>query len=93
MAWKIYDQPVDVMEHRWRYFPAAFGWRGRRHQVEAVESSWLVPAHGWLRSRDRRFFRVRCAEGLFDLYQDLGAGTWHLRRADMGGARARVWKK
>jgi hypothetical protein len=27
------------------------------------------------------FFRARCSEGVFELYQDLEAGTWHLRRA------------
>ncbi len=83
MTWKIYEEAIDVMQHRWRYFPAAFRWRGRRHQIEAVERSWLVPATGW-RRQDRRFFRVRCADGVFELYQDLRAGTWHLRRAAVG---------
>ncbi|MCL7453638.1 MAG: hypothetical protein M8467_11395, partial [Anaerolineae bacterium] len=29
----------------------------------------------------RHFFRVRCADGIFELYRDLEAGTWHLGRA------------
>lgn len=81
MAWKSYDEAIDVMQHRWRYFPAVFRWRGRRYQVDTMERSWLVPAQGWRRRHDRRFFQARCAEGIFELYQDLKTGTWHLRRA------------
>lgn len=80
MAWRFYNEAIDVMQHRWRYFPAVFRWRGRRYQVDAVERSWLVPAQGWRRPHDRRFFQARCAEGTFELYQDLKTGTWHLRR-------------
>jgi hypothetical protein len=69
------------MQHRWRYFPAVFRWRGRRYQVDAVDCSWLVPAQGWRRRHDRRFFQARCAKGILSLYQDLKTGTWHLRRA------------
>lgn len=82
MAWKIYDEAVDMVQQRWQYFPSIFGWRGRRHEIESIECSWLArgqPA--------RRFFRVRCAEGVFELYQNLGAGTWHLRRARLREAR------
>lgn len=88
MAWKIYDEAIDVMEYRWRYFPAVFRWRGRRYQVDAVERSWVVPAHGWRRRNDRRFFQARCGDGLFELYQDLAASTWHLRRARLLPTRA-----
>jgi len=91
MAWKFYDEAIDVMQHRWRYFPAVFRWRGRRYHVDAVERSWVVPARGW-RRHDRRFFQARCPEGIFELYQDLKAGTWHLRRARLqpAGAGLRV---
>lgn len=81
MAWKYYDEAIDVVQHRCRYFPAVFRWRGRGYQVDAVERSWVVPAQGWRRRHDRRFFRARCGEGTFELYQDLQIGTWHLRRA------------
>jgi len=90
MGWKFYDEAIDVMEHRWRYFPAVFRWRGRRHHVDTVERSWLVPAQGWRRRHDRRFFQARCAEGIFELYQDLQTGTWHLRRARMLPAPAGI---
>jgi hypothetical protein len=88
MGWKFYDEAIDVMQYRWRYFPAIFRWRGRRYQVDAVERSWLVPAQGWRRRHDRRFFQARCGEGIFELYQDLEAGTWHLRRARLLPAAA-----
>jgi hypothetical protein len=29
----------------------------------------------------RRYFHVRCGSTVFELYQDLGVGTWHVRRA------------
>ena len=90
MAWKYYDEAIDVMQHRWRYSPAVFRWRGRRYHVDAVERSWLVPSQGWRRRHDRRFFQARCGEGIFELYQDLEAGTWHLRRACMLPAPAGV---
>ena len=88
MGWKFYDEAIDVMQYRWRYFPAVFRWRGRRYQVDAVERSWLVPAQGWRRRQDWRFFQARCGEGIFELYQDLEAGTWHLRRARLLPAAA-----
>ena len=31
------------------------------------------------RRTPRLYFRVRCRDGIFDLYQDLHADTWHLR--------------
>lgn len=45
-----------------------------------MERSWVVTARV-LRRHDRRYFQARCPEGVFEIYQDLKAGTWHLRRA------------
>lgn len=81
MAWKLYDEAIEILERRFQYFPRAFRWRGRRHDVEAVEECWTVSRQGWRRRVERHFFRVQCAEGTFELYQDLEANTWHLRRA------------
>jgi hypothetical protein len=86
MAWKIYEEAIDMVQRRHRYFPYAFCWRGRHYQVDTVERSWL----GKRRHPDRRFFQVRCGEGLFEIYQDLAAGTWHLRRARLLPASARA---
>ncbi len=67
------EQPVEVQEKRFGYFPKAFRWRGKRYVVEAIEKCWArslrVP---------RLYFRVRCRDGIFELYQDLRADTWHL---------------
>jgi len=44
------------------------------------ERCWTV-SRGRLRRRVQRLcFRVRCAEGTFDLYQDLVGNTWHLEK-------------
>lgn len=75
MRWKSYDEAVDLTERRFQFFPQAFRWRGHHYRVEAVERSWTSSRPGW-----RRYFRVHCTPGIFDLYQDLTASTWHLRR-------------
>jgi len=75
MSWKSYDEAVDLLERRFQFFPQAFRWRGRRYEVETVERSWTAS-----RPRRRRYFRVHCTPGIFDLYHDLTASTWHIRR-------------
>ena len=67
------EQPVEVQEKRFGYFPKAFRWQGKRYHVEAVERCWAKS-----RQVPRLYFRVRCRDGIFDLYQDLRADTWHL---------------
>ena len=81
MGWKIYDEAVEMVQQRHRYFPRIFRWRGRRHAVEAVERCWTVTRRGWKCRVERHYFLVRCAEGEFELYQEIQSGTWHLRRA------------
>jgi hypothetical protein len=87
MTWKIYDESVDLIEKRFQYFPQAFGWRGRRYRVEAVERCWTVSRRGWRRRVARHFFQVRCAEGTFEIYQEIKSNTWHLRRARLQQSR------
>ena len=81
MGWKIYDEMVDMVQRRHRYFPRVFRWRGQRYRVESVERCWTVARRGWKRRIERHFFHVHCAGGEFELFQDVQAGTWHLRRA------------
>jgi hypothetical protein len=81
MGWKIYDEAVDMLVRRHRYFPQVFRWRGRRFEIESVDQCWTVTGHGWRRRAHRHYFQVQCAEGTFELFQDLKDGTWHLRRA------------
>jgi hypothetical protein len=80
MRGKIYNEPIEIQKKRFGYFPQIFLWRGQRYDVRAVERCWTI-SRGRLRQRIQRLcFRVRCAEGTFDLYQDLGGNTWHLER-------------
>lgn len=68
-----HEQPVQVQEKRFGYFPKTFRWRGKRYDVQAIERIWAKS-----RRMPRLYFRVRCRDGIFDLYQDLRADTWHL---------------
>lgn len=88
------EQPVEVQEKRFGYFPKAFRWHGKRYDVQAIERTWArgfaawnqaVPRDDSLKNRAKRsrrvprlYFRVRCRDGIFDLCQDLRADTWHL---------------
>ncbi len=90
MAWKIYDDSVEMVQRRFQYFPDVFRWRGRRHRVQAVRRCWTVARRGWKQRAERHYFQVECAEGDFELYQDIQRGTWHLRRARLVPGRLPV---
>jgi hypothetical protein len=64
---------------RYSYLPQLFRWRGRFYDVDSVKRCWT--------KGQRRFFRAQCGPGVYELYQDLVAGTWHLRRARLAAAR------
>ncbi len=81
MTWKVYDEAVEMVERRFQFFPRIFRWRGRHYEVDAVERCWTVSRPGWKRRVERHYFVVRCADGIFELFQDIKANTWHLRRA------------
>jgi hypothetical protein len=75
---KRYNEPILMKSKRFGFFPKTFLWHGRRYQVKRVERAWTVSKNGRRRRVERRCFRVHTAEGVFDLYQDLTANTWHL---------------
>ena len=81
MPWKIYDETVEMIDRRFQYLPETFRWRGQRYDIDAVERSWTVAGRGWRRHIQRRFYMVRCGEGVFEIFQDLKTGIWWLRRA------------
>ena len=87
MAWRFYDEAVDMVERRHKHFPRVFRWRGQRFQVEAVERHWTVVRRSRKRRIERHFWQVQCAEGDFELFQDIRISTWHLRRARLAPAR------
>lgn len=79
MGWQFYDEAIEMMRRRFGYFPQFFLWRGRVYEVDSVDRCWEI---GRRRDRPaRRCFRVEVGGATLDLYRDLEAGTWHLRRA------------
>ena len=88
MGWKFYDEAVELLEQRFNYLPQLFRWRGRYYEVDAVERCWTVTRRRRRHHLQRRYFQVQCGDGTFELYQDLVAGTWRLRRARVAPARA-----
>ncbi len=70
-------EPIDMRARRFGYFPLTFLWRGCLYHVEAVERCWTTAKRSE-RRMDRHYFSVRCAEGVFQLYQDLKTNTWHI---------------
>jgi len=79
----VYNEPIEM-----RYIPQAFLWHGHCYRVHAIERCWTVLKR---RQHGRRLcFEVHCAEGTFEVHQDLATNTWHLSRArwrEKGNAR------
>jgi hypothetical protein len=71
------DEPVEMRRRRYGYFPEMFIHRGHHYEVYAVERCWTVsrPKRGG--RVERHCFRVRCREGVFELFQDVRHNTWH----------------
>ena len=67
------QEAVEIQEKRFGYFPKAFRWRGKRYFVETVERCWNASRYA-----PHLCFRVRCADGVFDLYQNVRDNTWRL---------------
>jgi hypothetical protein len=88
MDWRFYDEAVELLGLRFNYLPQLFRWRGRFHEVEAVERCWTVARGRRGDGIQRRYFRVQCGDGSYELYQDLVMGTWHVRRARNAPRRA-----
>lgn len=67
-------EPIRLLERRHNYFPQRFMWRGENYSIYAVERAWtkLKRRGTW------HFFRVRCHEGTFDIFQDTALNTWYL---------------
>ena len=74
---RVQGEKIKMESKRFGYFPQAFTWRGRRYNVHAVERCWTI-SRRWLWEVERHCFRVRCAEGDFELYQDVKKNTWHV---------------
>jgi hypothetical protein len=93
MTWRIYDEAIEMVQRRFQYFPRVFRWRGHRYDVDVIEQCWTVSRRAWWRRVERHFFRLRCAEGTFEIYQDVRTNTWHLRRARLAASRVSVTRR
>lgn len=90
MAWKIYDDSIQMIDMRFQFLPDFFRWRGRCYHVESIDRCWTVSRRRWRHRTERRYFQVQSSGGTFELFQDLKSGTWHLRRAILLPARAPI---
>ena len=77
-------EPIAVSTKQNGFFPAAFVWRGQRHDENAVEACHTEVRRDWRGKAQRHRFRVRTATALFELIQDLARDTWHIEQ---------MWKK
>lgn len=64
---------VEIQEKRFGYFPQRFRWRGKTHEVQAVERCWTKTGRN-----PHLCFRVRSADGTFDLTQNVKTNIWTL---------------
>lgn len=72
------NEPIKLLSRRHNYFPKRFVWRGKKYDIYAVERAWTKSKRSGKASR--HYFRVRCADGTFELYQDLALNTWYMAR-------------
>jgi hypothetical protein len=70
-------EPVEMAATRDGFFPRVFLWRGRRHDVRAVESCRTEQRRGLAR---RHVFRVRTDRAVFELAQDLAHDAWRVEQ-------------
>jgi len=90
---RVYGEPVNV-QAREDGRPARFVWRGRLYAVRSIMEHWVIN-RDWWREADQaaqaaepglRFWRVEASAGqglppgVYELRQDVAAGTWTLRR-------------
>ena len=64
-------ETIEMLERRHGLFPKLFRRGDDDYLVTAVERTWTVGTEAW--------FRVRCAQGTFDVFQDVRYNTWQLR--------------
>lgn len=69
-------EPIRLLALRHGYFPRRFAWRGRHYAIDAVERAWTETRSGGAVEGYR--FRVRCAEGTFELLQEAASRRWYL---------------
>ncbi len=73
-------EPVAVPVKQHNFLPKAFVWRGKRHDVHVVESCRTEVRRDWNGQVCRHHFRVRSAESVYELSQDLVRDVWQLEQ-------------
>ena len=84
----IINEPIDVFDTRFNYFPKTFLWRGKTHHVRSVDLCWTVSRRRLLNRVERHCFRVRTADATSDLHQDPARDLWYLDRVVGGSVRS-----
>ena len=74
------NEPIQVCDKQYNYFPKVFRWRGETHHVRAVDRCWTKSQRRLLGKVERHCFRVRTFEATFELSQDLERDLWYLDR-------------
>jgi len=72
------DEAIAMKARRHGYFPKVFMWRGKSYHVDAVNRCWTVSRRGG--KVECECFEVTCCEHVFQVYQDIGLNTWHVKR-------------
>jgi hypothetical protein len=73
-------EPIVIASLLNGFFPESFVWRGRRHDVRAVESCRTEVRRNWRGQVKRHYFRVRTEGAVFDLAQDVARNVWQIER-------------
>jgi len=68
---------IQLTQSRQNSYPRRFRWRGRNYDVAAVQEAWTKMQRGPGRSA-RHYFRVRCTEGIYEIFRDTKLDTWYL---------------
>ena len=83
-------EPIIVTQKRFGYFPKTFLWRGKVYRIISTEECRTVSKRSPFIRVERLYFRVRCAEGIFELFQDVLNNTWHVEKVKDGRVHAKV---
>ena len=72
---EIPTEAIWMRQRKFKYFPQLFTWHGHNYRVEAVERTWSTQRGDQIQ---RHYFKCRCAEGTFTVFQDVKSNTWQV---------------
>lgn len=77
LATRRVREPIQMAAKSFGFFPRAFVWRGRQHDIRAVESCRTENAHGRVA---KHVFRVRTDAAVLELAQDVKRDAWRVEQ-------------